>query len=157
MPTEIKQLYTSGEFTITGLAGLVSSSSVAPTGWQSNLVDNTTTRFGSVLVYAKATQGITPTANRNAYVFLVRGELNGHVTDGQATGQALHNVKNANYMGAMSNTNNAVTNGVLYGEFLINEPGPRFGVTISHDTAVAFNTTGNTHYVRYVGINPESQ
>lgn len=157
MPNEIKDLFgASTALTIT-LASLASSTTGV--GRQSTIVDNTSTRYQDVFVYVKITQGTTPTGNKAVYVYLIRDDDNAsnYRTDGAGTTDAALTVQNAILVGAMRNLAVPSTGDVLYGDFLITKPGPRWGIAIVHDTGVDLNSTGSNHYVRFVGINPEIQ
>ena len=140
---------TSTALTIT-LASLASST--AGLGRQSTIVDNTTNRNQDILLYVKITQGTSPTGSRGVYIYLIRDDNNGtnHRTDGAGASDAGLTVVNAELIGALRNIASPSTGDVLYGEFLVRRPGPKWGVAIVHDTAVNLDGTGGNHWVRYV-------
>ena len=164
MPNEIKALYTTGMFNMTGL-NILLHSSVGYTGWMSDLVDNRSLRSQQAIAYIRLSQGTSPTSSRQANVFLIRGDTNDpmHITDGGSfsaaaspSGQGQIIVNNAPFLGVIANKSaGAATNDPVYGEFVIDQPGPYFGLAITHDFGSALNTTGN--YARYTLINPEIQ
>lgn len=157
MANEIKSKYsTSAALTIT-LASLASST--ASVGRQSTLIDNTTNRFQKVVIYAKIKLGTSPTADRNVTFYLIRTDNDGteHRTDGAGTTDAALTVKNAQPIGSLYVGNSPATGDVLLGEFVVEDPGPEWGVAVVHDTGVNLDSTGSNHWVRYIGINPEVQ
>ncbi|HEY1170225.1 MAG TPA: hypothetical protein VGH19_02540 [Verrucomicrobiae bacterium] len=154
MPTEIKDKFgSSTAFTIT-LANLATG--VAK---QSTIVDNTTDRFTRVIVYAKIKQGSTPTGNRTVTAYLIRDDNHGtnHRTDGAGASDATITIQNAQLIGVMNNKSSPTAGDVLYGEFVIDNPGPKWGIAIQNDTGANLDNTGSNHWVRYLGINPEAQ
>lgn len=154
MPTEIKPLFGSPTaFTIT-LASLASSTAGA--GRQSTLVDNSTTRYGRLLVFVKLKQGTSPTGNRGAQVYLLRGDGTNR-DDGAGASDAALTVLNSQLIGMLVNKSSPATGDVLQGWFIVEEPGKEFGIAIVHDTGVALDSTGGNHLSQYIGINPEVQ
>lgn len=158
MANEIKSLYgatTSMTITLASLA-----SSTAGVGRQSDIVDNTTTRYSALLIFVQVKLGTSPTSNRGVYVHLIRGDNDGGSTirsDGAGTSDAALTVLNAQQIGGLQDSSSASTGDVLTGEFLVLEPGPQWGIAIHQDTGVAFNATGSNFIVKYIGINPEVQ
>jgi hypothetical protein len=154
MPTEIKEKYsTSTALTIT-LGGL--GNGIAR---QSTIIDNTSDRYSRVIVYAKIKQGTSPSSNRTVTAYLIRDDNHGtnHRTDGAGASDATITILNATLIGVLNNKASAVTGDLLYGEFIIDNPGPKWGIAIQNDTGVALDSTGSNHWVRYLGINPEAQ
>jgi len=124
------------------------------------LVDNSSDRYQDVLVYVKITQGTSPTGNRTVQVFLLRDDADSstpHITDGAGENNAGLTVQNAQLIGVMMNKASPTTGDVLYGEFVVNRPGPKWGIAIVHDTNADLKATDADHWVRYVGLNPEVQ
>lgn len=154
MPTEIKDKFGSSTALTITLASLSNTSAR-----QSTIVDNTTDRFARVIVYAKIKQGTSPTGNRTVTAYLIRDDNNGtnHRTDGAGASDAAITIQNATLIGVMNNKSSPATGDVLYGEFVIDNPGPKWGIAIQNDTGVNLDSTGSNHWVRYVGINPEVQ
>jgi hypothetical protein len=157
MPNEITDKFDSSAALTITLASLASST--AGVGRQSAIVDNTTNLYQDVLVYVKITQGTSPTGDKGVYVYLIRDDNHGtnHRSDGAGASDAALTVLNAAFIGAMRNKSSPSTGDVLYGEFLVHRPGPKWGVAVVHDTAVNLNSTGSNHWVRFVGLNPEVQ
>ena len=145
-------------FTIT-LASLASST--AGVGRQSTIVDNTTNKYLDVLVFVKITQSgtVTPTGNRAVYVYLVRDDNNAtnHRSDGAGASEAGLTVQNAQLIGTIVNKAAPAMSEVLYGEFLVTRPGPKWGIAIVHDTGTGLHATEANHWVRFVGLNPDIQ
>lgn len=136
------------------------ASSTAGVGRQSTIVDNTSNKYLDALVYVKITLGTSPTGNRAVYVYLIRDDnhATNHRSDGAGTTDAALTVQNAQLIGALVDKASPATGDVLYGEFLVHRPGPKWGIAIVHDTAVNLKTeTGTDHWARYVGINPDIQ
>lgn len=143
-------------FTIT-LASLASSTSGV--GRQSTIIDNTSNKYLDVLVFVKIKLGTSPTGNRAVYVYLIRSDNHGtiHQSDGAGASDAALTVQNAQLIGAMVDKASPATGDVLYGEFIIHRPGPKWGIAIVHDTAVNLDSTESNHWVRFVGLNPDIQ
>lgn len=157
MANEIKDKFsTDAAMTIT-LASLASST--AGVGRQTDIVDNSTTRYGRLIIYVKITVGTTPTANRTIKVFAIRSDADGttkHRSDGAGSSNAALTVKNAVLLGIIF-VDAATSDTAYYGEFVFDTPGPEWGIAITHDTGVNLNATGSNHWVRYIGVNPEVQ
>lgn len=156
MPNEIKdKLGTSAALTIT-LASLADGA-----GRQSTLVDNGTTRFQEILVYVKCKMGSSaPNANSIVEVYLLRGDKDAgteHLSDGAGTTDAALTPLNAQLVGALRNKTSPAAGDLLYGEFLIHRPGPKWGIAVFNRTGISLDSTGSNHWVRYVGVNPEVQ
>lgn len=158
MPNEIKDkiVTASTALTIT-IASLASS--VVGVGRQSTILDNTTLLHQDVLLFLKIKQGTSPTGNKSVQVYLLRDDNNGtaHRTDGAGASDAALTVLNAPLIGVMVNKGSPATGDILYGEFRIHRPGPKWGIAIVHDTGVNLDSTGSNHWARYVGLNPEVQ
>ena len=60
-------------------------------------------------------------------------------------------------IGVLRNTNSPAAGDVLKGEFVVNRPGPKWGISVMNRSGQALNSTGSNHWVRYVGLNPEVQ
>ena len=107
----------------------------------------------------KIKKGTSPAANRAVYVCLLKADDNAteHITDGGGTSDAALTVVNAQLIGAMYNGTSPSTGDVLYGEFVVHDPGRQWGIAIVQDTNVNLDSTGSNHWVRYVGANPEIQ
>lgn len=157
MANEIKDLFGSSTALTITLASLASST--AGVGRQSDIVDNTTNRYQDLLLYVKITQGTSLTGSKSVYVYLLRDDANAsaHISDGAGVSDAALTVLNARLVGVMKNKASPTNGDVLYGEFLIHRPGPKWGIAIVHDTGANLDSTAGNHWARYVGINPEVQ
>ena len=158
MANEIKDKFGSSTALTITVASLASST--AGVGRQSTLIDNTTDRWSKLHIFVKIKQGTTtPVSNRAVYVYLLKADDNAteHITDGGGTVDAALTIKNAQLIGAMYNGTTPAAGDVLYGEFLVHDPGRQWGVAIVHDTNVNLDATGSNHWVRYLGANPEVQ
>ncbi len=154
MANEIKQKYsTPAALTIT-LASLASSTTFV--GRQSTLVDNSTTRYEKILLFVKLTQGTSPTGNRGAYFFALRTDGTIY-TDGAGDTDAALTILNAEAIGGLVNKASPSTGDVLRGVFVLDNPGPKWGVALYQDTGVALSSTGSDHDIRWVGVLPEVQ
>jgi hypothetical protein len=156
MANEIKDKYTSSAaFTVT-VASLASST--VSLGNSSDMVDNTGSRYQRIKVYAQVKLGSSPGGNTSVYLYALRGDKNGYRTDGvPASASGSVSFLNAPLLGVMRTKSSPSTGDVLYGDFEMVSPGPEFGVGISHDTGVAFDSTAGNHFVRWVGVDPEVQ
>jgi hypothetical protein len=156
MANEIKdKLGTSTALTIT-LASLADGA-----GRQSTLVDNATARFQETLIYVKCKMGSSaPNANSIVEVYLLRGDRDAgteHLSDGAGTSDAALTPLNSQIIGALRNKAAPAAGDVLYGEFLVHRPGPKWGIALFNRSGQALDSTGSNHWVRYVGITPEVQ
>lgn len=156
MASEIKAKFgTTTQLTIT-LASLASST--ANVGRQSTMVDNTTTLFQKINVYAKISTGTTPTVSRGIYVYLLKADKAATpnvITDGAGAADAGLTVVSASQIAGAVVT--ATSNQAYSFDFVIYAPGPSWGIAVVHDTAVNLNATGTNHAIWFVGENPEAQ
>lgn len=155
MANEIKDKYSSSAPFNIPLDGLTGITGV---GVYSDFVDNSSSRYRSVMIYAKLTQSGTLTGNKAGYVYGLRADASGHRTDGaQATTGSL-TFLNAPLLGVMTNKVTPAAGDAIYGEFLFDTPGPSFAVGVSQDmcSTLTINSTG-FNWVRWVGVNPEVQ
>jgi hypothetical protein len=154
--TEIKEKFDSEAAFTLSLGGLASSTSGV--GQQSTVVDNTTTRYSKLLIFAKIRVGTSPSANRTIRLFLIRDDKNGtnYRTDGAGASDAGLTIVNAQPI-AVVYVDSSTSDKDYYFDCMVENPGPGFGVAVVHDTGVNLNSTGSNHYVRYIGVNPEVQ
>lgn len=148
---------TSAPLTIT-LASLASST--VGVGRQSTIIDNTTTRYRDLLLFFKFTLGTTPTGSRAAYVYLIRSDKDAttpHRSDNAGPTDAAWTAQYARRIAVIPTKVSPSTGDVLMQEVEVSRPGPEWGIGIVHDTAVNFNGTGTNFWVRWIGLNPESQ
>src|SRR4029079_15117252 len=104
-------------------------------------------------------QGTNPIGNRGAQVYLIRDDNHGsnYRSDGATDVDAALTVLNAQFIGGLANKSTPATGDAVFGEFLVHRPGPKWGIAIVHDTGVALDATAGSHYLRFVGLNPEVQ
>jgi hypothetical protein len=154
MPTEVKEKFSSlsaFNITLTSLAG-----SAANVGRASDFVDNSSTRYGKVLVYVKLTQAATATGNKAAFVYALRSDgIVASGTDG-ITGNAAYTFLNAPILGVVGNKASPAAGEAVFGEFVFDNPGPKFGIGVSHDMSTALTANTGDNYVQWLGVNPES-
>lgn len=146
---------TSQTMTLANLA-----SSTAGVGRQCTLLDNTTNRYMDILQYLKV-QSLTATvhtANTSVQVYLLRASTAGTPTRTDAAGasDAALTVKNARLLGILRFTVTTVDE-VTTGDFLINRPGPTWGIAVVQDSGQNLNTTEGNHIKEFIGLNPEAQ
>lgn len=156
MPNEIKDKFsTSTALTIT-VASLADGS-----GRQSTLIDNGTARYQDLLIYVKLKTGTTaPTGNSACEIYLLRGDKDAttdHISDGGGTTDAAITPLNAPLIGVVRVKSSPAAGDVLYGEFLVHRPGPKWGIAVKNNTGQTLDATGTNHWVRYIGLNPEVQ
>lgn len=159
MPTEIKDKFsTSAALTVT-LASLATSATGV--GRQGTLVDNTTNRFTRAVIYYKITQGTSPTGSKAAYFYLIRSDNDATTQHNDAAGGASDGawtaLPNVQPVHIAYNLASPSTGEVLQGSFVVEDLGPEWTIGVYHDTGVDLDSTGGNHWIRYVGINPESQ
>jgi len=157
MANEITDKFDASTALTITLASLASSTSGV--GRQSDIVDNTSNKYQDLIIYVKIKLGTSPTSNRGIYVFLIRDDnhATNHRSDGAGSSDAALTVLNAPMIGAITDGTSAGNGDVLYGEFLVHRPGPKWGIAIYHDTGANLDSTGSNHWARYVGLNPEVQ
>lgn len=164
MASEIKPLFgTKTAFTIT-LASLATST--AGVGRQSTMVDNSTTRYGRVLVSVSIKLGTSPTASKAIYIYGIRSDKNTTAIrdDGAGASDAAWTRTNADYLyrprsglPSIFYCGAASTGAVFSGVFVFEDPGQEFGIGVVHDTGVNLDSTGGNHVCTYTGFNPEAQ
>lgn len=158
MPSAILDKFgTSTALTIT-LASLASST--VGVGRQSTIVDNTTDRFSLLEIYYKITLGTSPTGNKAVRFAVIRVDNNGSPHRDYQAGASdagLTIVPDPVFDWIHPDKSSPSTGDVLQGSFQIWRPGPSWGIFVVHDTGVNLDSTGGNHYIRYTGVNPESQ
>ncbi|MFA5054310.1 MAG: hypothetical protein WC565_09640 [Parcubacteria group bacterium] len=133
------------------------ASSTSGVGRQSTLLTGNTHR--RAIIYVKITQGTSPTGNKGVYVYLLRGDAHAtpHYTDGAGASDAALTILNAVCIGTMANKASPSTEDVLYGEFVVENMGPVWGIAIVHDTAVNLKASDADHWVRYIYVDDDIQ
>lgn len=154
MANEVKEKFGSRTALTITLASLATGSA----GRQSDFVDNSTARYGKLLLFLKIKQGTSPTSARGVYVYGLRYDGTGSRTDGAGASDAALTPVAAERIGYLPNkASGAATGDDIIGEIVWENPGPNWAIAITHDTGVALDSTGGNHYVAYVGVNPEVQ
>jgi hypothetical protein len=138
-------------FTIT-LASLANSATV---GRQSTLVDNTSNKYLSALVYLSIKMGTAPTANTPIFVYLIRSNNNAPIIDdGGTTTDAGITINNAQLLGVINCS--ATTTGAVYvGIFdtsQLGPLGPKWGIAVVNNTGVALDATEGNHLKTFIGV-----
>ena len=141
---------TPAALTIT-LASLASSTTNV--GRQSTLVSNATTRHSLIHLYVKLKTATTSFAAGFGYVWLIRGDGTLRTDNAGASDDAFTAV-NAMLLGALSLATAATT---YQKSFWIADPGPEWGIAISHNTVAVLDSTAGSHAINWVGDNPEAQ
>jgi len=148
---------TGGTLTIT-LASLATST--VGVGRASTSVDNSTTKYRTILVHLKVKLGTSPTANTAVYVHLIRDDGT-HYDDGVAnsyTGtDGAFTVLNSALLGVLRSGASPSTGDSLQGTFVIHNPGDSWAIALWHDTGVNLDSTEGNHTKRWQGLNPEIQ
>lgn len=157
MPNELKDKFAGSSALTISLGSLADDG-----GRQSTLVDNTTARYQDLLIYVKLTTNTTtaPDGDSTCELYLLRGDADAtteHVTDGAGASDAALTVVNAPLVGVVRTKSTPAAGDILYGEFLVHRPGPKWGVAVVNRTGQSLSATGGDHWVRYVGLNPEVQ
>ena len=151
MTNEIRPIFASPvDMTIT-LASIA-----AGNGRISAQVDNTTTRFNLITVYARIESGGTGPADEEVYEFyLIKFDADTpeYVSDGFSDADAAVTVKppNANFIGAIAVTNDADTQ--FFGDFVVRDPGPEFSIVFWNDTGQTISTTEADSFIHFIGQN----
>jgi len=155
MANEIKDKFTSSAALTITIASLASST--AGVGRQSTIVDNSTTRYQKIKVFAQIKLGTSPSANTAVYLYALRGDQNGYRTDNAGASDAALTVLNAPLLGIMRAKSSPSTGDVLYGDFDMITPGLEWGVCIVQDTGAALDATAGSHFIHWIGVDPEVQ
>ena len=140
-------------FTIT-VANLASST--VGVGQQSTLITNTQGYKGIYAYIMLKLGSTTPTGNRFAYVYAIRGDGTTR-DDGAGASDAGWTRLNADEVRTIGNKASPAAGDLIYGVAVIENPGPEWGIGIVHDTGVNFDSTGGNHYLYWVGVYPEVQ
>ena len=147
---------TGGQTALTiSLASLASST--AGVGRQSTIVDNTSLRYQRLYINAKIKLGTSPTGSKGVYLYLIRDDGNGVRDDAAGASDAALTVLNCPLIGTLADKAAPATGDVLQRTFVVENPGPKWGVAVVHDTVAALDSTGGNHVIGYVGENPEVQ
>lgn len=155
MPTEVKDKFSTASRANISLDYLLGSS--AGVGRQSDFIDNTTTRYQKVLVYAKLTQSGTVTGNKAGQIYGLRSDDANHRTDGAGTSDAAITFLNAPLIGIITNKSSPSAGDVVYGEFVFDTPGPKFAFGVSQDMCQSLSPGTGANWIYWVGVNPEAQ
>lgn len=151
--------------TITIAPENVASNSTFLAGVESNVIDNTTTKYVDALVGGRWTCGTTPTANTQCliYVGAVRDDTPTYpdVFDGTSSAETLTSVgvgQGFLKLGAVINVDSATSNvaydvgpfsvAQLFGGIMPN----KWFLFITHNSGVNSNTTAGNHVWKYTGI-----
>lgn len=157
MANEIKDKFSSSAALTITIASLADSSTA---GRQSTIVDNSSARYGRIIVYYKITLGTSPTGSRPVYFYLLRDDADGTPhRDGAAGASDAAWTAPEGMIPIWVDRDKASpsTGDVLQGSFIADVPGPKWAIGLVQNTGVALNGTGGNHWIRWVGVNPEVQ
>ena len=155
MASEVLEKFSALSTANISLDGLLGSASQV--GRQSDFIDNSTTRYSKLLVYAKTTLSGTTSGSRSAVIYGLRGDgAFVHRTDGASTGDSALTFLNAPVIGVMGNKTSPSAGDTVYGEFIFDSPGPRFAFGISHDMCTALSPGTGANWIRWIGVTSES-
>jgi hypothetical protein len=139
----------SAALTIT-LANLASSTTKV--GQQATLIDNSVNRFDLIHLYGRITTGTSPTANRAISIWRIKGDATRR-TDNAGASDAALTVRTAELIKQIGTTN---TSDQPYDwDAVITDPGPEWGIAITHDTGVNLKNNAADQYVHWVGEHTE--
>ena len=131
------------------------ANSAVGVGRQSTLVDNTTNRYQSTLVWLSIKAGTTPTPNSAIFVYLLRSNNNAPLADDAAGAvDAALTVINASLLGTM-NVATATTGAVYVASFdtsILGPLGPKWGIALVNNSGVALDATEANHVKTFIGI-----
>lgn len=153
MPTEIKPKWSSPSALTITLASLASSTSGV--GRQSTMVDNSVTRYRRIFLLLAIKLGTSPNSNAPISVYLLRYDTTAIRTDGAGATDAALTIKQAIPIGVLTTGPSAATGDVLIGDFVVDNPGPSWGIAIVNGSGVALDSTGGNHVVNWLGESPE--
>ena len=149
-----------GALTIT-LANVASSSFLV--GSTSTMIDNRTTRYRRIRIFANIALNVSnaATAGKACYFYRLGGDLNAgtaHRTD-KVSGTAATGitVTNAKLVYALNVKVTPVAGDVLADDFYLEDPGPEWGLFFCHDTGQNTDGTAGNSWLRYMGEEPEGQ
>lgn len=154
--------------TITITLASLGTSSTRVFGRESTAVDNRTTRYFDALVSGKITTGTTPTVNKqiDIWVYAEHDDVPTYpdVLDGTDSDETLTSAEVRNSALYLAHTIVVTaTSDVVYwvkpfsvAKLLGEMPGGRWGLFITHDTAVNLNSTGGNHEWKFKGRHYES-
>lgn len=157
MANVIKPLHASVSALTITLASLATSA--VGVGRQSTVVDNTTNRYKRIQLSVTIKLGTSPTGPRGVYIYFLRSnnDTTAIVDDAGGASDAAHTILNAPMVGTLMTKVAPSTGDVLVGNFIVEDPGPKWAVSINHDTAVNLDSTGSNHVVSFIGIHDEIQ
>ncbi len=155
--SEIKDLFTSPAALTITLGSLANST--AGVGRQSTMVDNHTTRYGWIKVYASITLGSGPSANSAVLVYLIEDNQDSTPirSDGAGASDAAWTRRSADLIMVLNTGPGPSTGDVLRKSCLIQGPGPGWGIGIVNSSGAALNATNGNHVVSWILDDPEAQ
>jgi hypothetical protein len=149
--SEIKPKFSAvGTLTIT-LAGLASST--AGVGRQSTLVDNATTRHRRIRLFVKVKSGTVVTAGQLQF-WRIRSDKNTVAirTDNAGASDAAITAYAAVLLHAIEMRTGEHTH---YTEFFLEDPGPEWGIIVTHSSGVNLSATAADHAITWIGETDE--
>lgn len=157
MPTTVLPKFSAAAPLTITLAGLANSA--AGVGRQGTIVDNSTSRYERITVYARVKLGTSPSASALVKFFLIRDDGSGtpNRTDNAGASDAGITLTNALPVGTLISSATAATGDVLQGSFVVENPGPKWTLAAVNSTGVALDATGGNHVINWVGSDLEIQ
>src|SRR5687768_12502357 len=133
MANEIKAKFsTATALTITLASLATQTNDTTFNGRQSEMVDNSTTRYRRIRLFVKVRVGTSPTAGRQFTVHALRGDKDAgtpHRTDNAGASDAALIVENAEVLDT-SYVNATTSDKDHYKEIIFENPGPEWGIHI---------------------------
>lgn len=161
--SDIKIAYGSSAAISITLASLATSSSLTA-GRESTAIDNTTNKYIDVLVGGKITTGTSPTTAKSILVYVYASyedtPIYPDVLDGTDSDETFTSadIRNSSVVLACAISTDATSNRTYYIRTFsvancFGGAMPKFwGLFVTHDTAVALNSTGSNHAIHYTPI-----
>ena len=139
----------SAALTIT-LANLASSTTKV--GQQATLIDNSVNRFDLIHLYGRVTTGTSPTASKAIQIWRIKGD-GVRRTDNAGDDDASFTAVTAEIVKTIGTDN---TSDKAYDwDAVIADPGPEWGIAVTHDTGVNLKNNTADQYVYWVGEHTE--
>jgi hypothetical protein len=145
MSTLRPQFSASTALTVT-LANLASSA--AQVGRQATLVDNSVERYDLIHLQGRVTTGTSPTTGRAISVWLIKGDGTRR-TDGAGASDAAFTAVSARLLKLIGT--GATSDKAYDWDAVIVNPGPEWGIAITHDTAVNLKNNAADQWVYWQG------
>lgn len=127
-------------------------SSTTGVGRQSDLVNNSVTRYDQIYLYGRFTTGTNPTAEKTIAVYLIRGDGTRRSDNAGASDAAITRWT-ASLLKLIPT--DATSNKPYSWDAVIVDPGPEWGLAIVHETVAALKNVAGDQSIYWVGSNVE--